>query len=99
MIKCRTAQQIRTLLSLISWSDGKKSVSITTTLLPPQGSKGVLYNVPLDLTTEELQESLKTQNVTFTKRFKYRSRDTQTLQDSTTVLVISPKQNYQLKLK
>jgi len=52
-----------------------------------QSSKGVLHNVPLDLTPEELQESLKTQNVTFTKRFKYRSQDTQTLQDSTAVLV------------
>jgi len=87
MIKCRTAQQIRTLLSLTSCSDGKKSISTSPTLLPLQGSKGVLYHVPLDLTTEELQESLKTQNVTFTKRFKYFSRDTRTLQDSTTVLV------------
>jgi len=50
MIKGRTAQQIGKFLSMTSWSDGKKSVSISTTLLPPQGSKGVLYNVPLDLT-------------------------------------------------
>jgi len=99
MIKCRTAQQIRTLLSLTSWSDGERSVSISTTLLPPQGSKGVLYNVPLNLIPEEFQESLKTQNVTFTKRFKYRSRDNQTLQDSTTVLVHFSKQNYRLRLK
>jgi len=47
----------------------------------------VCYITYLLTSPEELQESLKTQNVTFTKRFKYRSRDTQTLQDSSTVLV------------
>jgi len=65
---------MKTLLNTSTLSDGTVSTPIRSSLLQPVGAKGVIYNVPLDITVHEIQVCLQSL-VKFVKRFKLR-RDT-----------------------
>jgi len=59
MVKVETTLQVKGLLALAFLSDGSgESIPILTSLLQPANAKGVLYRVPVDLSTEELKTSL-----------------------------------------
>ena len=69
MIKCENIQQMSQLLNSRFLSDGVKSVQIVTSVVQPAGAKWMIYRDPMDLTDEDLLESLKPQRVTYMKRF------------------------------
>jgi len=87
MIKCSTAQQMKTLLSTTSLSNGITAVPVKASHLqiPPPSAKGVIYRVLVGLKTGELLQALKAQHVKFVKRFHVRSADTSELKDTGTV--------------
>ena len=56
MVKVETTLQVKGLLALAYLSDGSGvSIPILTSLLQPANAKGVIYRVPVDLSTEELK--------------------------------------------
>jgi len=75
-IKCSTAQQIKTLLSSTSLSNGKAAVPVKASLLPPPSANGVIYRVPVEVKTGELMQALQAQHVKFVKRVQVTSADT-----------------------
>jgi len=50
LVKCKSPQQMKTLLNTSTPSDGTVSLPILSSLLQPIGAKGVIYNVPLEIT-------------------------------------------------
>jgi len=46
------------------------------------GASGVIYNVPLDISTDDLLACLASQGVKFVKRFRFKSSDSSELKDS-----------------
>ena len=60
-IICKTCNRVNTLLDLDSLSDSAgNSIPIIASITKPPGAKGVIYNVPLDITNDDLLECLKT---------------------------------------
>jgi len=66
---------VLTLLSCKNLSDGNKTVEVETSSLKPVGAKGVIYNVSLEITTDEIAEGLAGQKVTFVKRFRFKCKE------------------------
>jgi len=46
------------------------------------GARGVIYNLPLDISTDDLVACLAGQGVKFVKRFRFKSSDSSELKDS-----------------
>ena len=60
LIICKTSNQVKTLLDLDSLSDSAgNSIPIIASTTKPSGARGVIYNVPLDITNDDLLECLK----------------------------------------
>jgi len=74
---------MKTLLNTSTLSDGTVSIPMLSSLLQPIGAKGVIYNVPLDITVQEIQECLQS---LVRKKFKFRRDTTNEYFDSQTVL-------------
>ena len=77
---------MKTLLNTSTLSDGTVSIPILSSLLQPVGAKGVIYNVPLEITVQEIQECMQSL-IKFVKRFKLRRDTTNEYFDSQTVLL------------
>jgi len=54
LVKCKSPHQIKTLLDTSTLSDGTVSIPVLSSLPQPIGAKGVMYNVPLDITVQEI---------------------------------------------
>jgi len=76
-----------TLLQCTKLTDGAVSVEIAASSMRPLGSRGVIYNVPLDISTDDLVACLASQGVKFVKRFRFKSSDSSELKDSKSVLL------------
>ena len=60
LIICKTSNQVKTLLNLDSLSDSAgNSIPIIASTTKPPGARGVIYNVPLDITNDDLLDCLK----------------------------------------
>jgi len=87
MVKVETTLQVKGLLVLAFLSDGSGvSISILASLLQPANAKGVIYRVPVDLSTDELKASLNSRNVSYVRRFNFKDHEGN-MRDSTTVLL------------
>jgi len=83
IVTCSSAQQVKTLLSCTTLSDGTKTVEVVASSLKPVGAKGAIYNVPLEISTEEILQGLTGQIVSFAKRFRVKCKDSSEFRDST----------------
>jgi len=86
LVKCKSPHQLKPLLNTSTLSDGTVSISILSSLLQPMGAKGVIYNVLLDITVQEIQVCLQSL-VKFVKIFKLWRDTTNEYFDSQTVLL------------
>jgi len=87
IVKCCSLQQMTTLLQCTNLTDGAVSVEITARSMRPLGARGVIYNVPLDISTDDLVSCLASQGVKFVKRFRFKSSDSSKLKDSKSVFL------------
>jgi len=87
IVTCSGAQHVKTLLSCKTLLDGNKTVEVETSSLKPVGAKGVIYNVPLEISTDEIVEGLAGQKVTFVKRFRFRCKESSEFRDSKSVFL------------
>ena len=87
IVTCSSAQQVKTLLSCKNLSNGNKTVEVETSSLKPVGAKGAIYNVALEISTDELVEGLAGQKVTFVKRFSFRCKESSEIRDSKSVFL------------
>jgi len=71
IVKCCSVQQMTTLLQCTKLTDGAVSVEIAATSMRPLGARGVIYNLPLDISTDDLVACLASQGVKFVKRFRF----------------------------
>jgi len=58
-----------TLLQCTKLTDGAVSVEIAASSLRPLGARGVIYNVPLDISTDDLVACLASQGAKFVNCF------------------------------
>jgi len=58
IVSCSIAQQVKTLLNCKNLSDSNRTVEVETSSLKPVGAEGVIYNVRLENTTDEIAELL-----------------------------------------
>ena len=87
IVNCCSVQQIKTLLKCPKLIDGAVTVEIAASPLQPLGTRGVIYNVPLDISTEDILACLATHGVQSVKRFRFKSKDSPELKDSTSVFL------------
>jgi len=87
IVNCCSVQQIKTLLKCPKLIDGAVTVEIAASPLQPLGTRGVIYNVPLDISTEDILACLATHGVKSVKRFRFKSKDSPELKDSTSVFL------------
>jgi len=69
IVKCCSVQQMTTLLQCTKLKDGAVSVKIVARSMRLLGAQGVIYNVPLDISIDDLVACLASQGVKFVKRF------------------------------
>ena len=87
MVKVETTLQVKGLLALAFLSDDLGvSIPILASLFQPANAKGVIYRVPVDLSTDQLKASLNSQNDGYAKRFNFKDYEGN-MRDSTTVLL------------
>jgi len=68
-------QQTTTLLNCTKLTDGVVAVEVTACPRKPIGARGVIYNVPLDIPTDDILACLAGQGVQSVRRFRYKSKD------------------------
>ena len=78
---------MNTLLQCTKLTDGAVSVEIAASSMRPLGAWGDIYNVPLDISTDDLVACLASQGVKFVKRFRFKSSDSSELKDSKSVFL------------
>ena len=76
-----------TLLSSKKLSDSNKTVEVETSSLKPVGAKGVIYNVPLEISADEIVEGLAAQKVTFVKHFRFKCKESSEFRDTKSVFL------------
>jgi len=60
-------------------------VEIAASSLQPLGARGVIYNVPLDISSDDIVACLASQGVQSAKRFRFKSSHSTELKDSKSV--------------
>ena len=87
IMKFFSAQQMTTLPQCTKLTDGGVSVEIAASSMRPLGARGVIYSVPLDISTDDLVACLASQGVKFVKRFCFKRSDSSELKDSRSVFL------------
>ena len=75
-VRCQNEDQIRRLIQCKNLGDvGGANIEVTVELYKTKApeTKGVISDVPMDLTDEEIRNELRDMNVSFAKRLPYRS--------------------------
>jgi len=75
IVNCCSVQQMTTLLNCTKLTDGVVAVEVTASPRKPIGARGVIYNVPLDIPTDDILACLAGQGVQSVRRFRYKSKD------------------------
>jgi len=76
-----------TLRQCTKLTDGAVSVEIPASSMQPLGARVVIYNEPLDISTDDLVACLASQGVKFVKRFRFKNSDSSELKDSKSVFL------------
>jgi len=63
IMKCCSVQQMTTLLNCTKLTDGVVAVEVTASPRKLLGARGVIYNVPLDILTDDILACLAGQGV------------------------------------
>jgi len=87
IVNCCSVQQIKTFLKCTKLTDGAVTVEVAASPLQPLGARGVIYNVPLDISTEDILAWLASQGVQSVKRFRFKSKDSPELQNAKSVFL------------
>jgi len=87
IVKCCSVQQTTTLLQCTKLTDGAVSVKIAASSMQPLGARGVIYNVPLDISADDLVACLASQGIKFVKRFRFKSSDSYEMKESQSVFL------------
>ena len=69
-----SVQQVTRLLNCTKLTDGIIAVEATASPRKPTGARGVIYNVPLDIPTDNILACLAGQGVQSVRRFRYKSK-------------------------
>jgi len=72
---CCSVQQMTTLLNCTQLTDGVVAVEVTASPRKPIGARGVIYNVALDIPTDDILACLAGQGVQSVRRFRYKSKN------------------------
>ena len=86
IVTCSNVQHVKTLLSCTTLSDGTETVEVVASSLKPVGAKGV-YNLPLEISSEEILLGLAGQKRSFAKRFRFKCKDSSEFRVSTSVFL------------
>jgi len=89
IVKCCSVKQMTMLLQCTKLTDGAVTVEIAASSMRPLVARGVIYNVPSDISTDDLVACLASQEVKFVKRFRFKSSDSSELKDSKSVFLQS----------
>ena len=87
IVKCCSVQQMTTLLQRTKLTDGAVSVEIAVSSMRPLGARGVICNVPIDISTDDFVACLASHGVKFVKRFRFKSSDSSELKNSKSVFL------------
>jgi len=87
IVNCCSVQEMKTLLKSTKLTDGAVTVEVAASPLQPLGARGVIYNVPLDISTEDILACFASQGVQSVKRFRFKSKDSPELKDSKSVFL------------
>ena len=63
IVHCCSVQQMKTFLKCPKLTDGAVTVEVAASPLQPLGARGVINNVPLDISTEDILACLASQGV------------------------------------
>ena len=76
-VKCANHDQVRKLLLCDDVGSSKTPIPVSAELYrtKPTEVRGVISDVPLDLTDEEIKQSLSNLRMTFVRRMQYRNKD------------------------
>ena len=75
IVNCCSVQHMTTLLNCTHLTDGVVAVEVTASPRKPIGARGVIYNVPLDISTDDILACLAGQGVQSVRRFQYTSKE------------------------
>jgi len=78
---------MNTLLKCTKLADGAVVVGVAGSSLQRLGTRGVIYNVPLDIFAEDILACLASQGVQSVKRFSFKRKDSPELQVSKSVFL------------
>jgi len=68
-----------TLLNCTKLTDGVVAVEVTASPRKPKGARGVIYNVPVDIPTDDILACLAGQGVQSVRRFRYKMTETKSV--------------------
>jgi len=63
------------LLKCTKLPDAAVTVEVAANSVKPLGARGAIYNVPLDISTDDILACLAGQSVQSVKRFRFKSKD------------------------
>jgi len=75
------------LLNCTKLTDGVVAVEVTASPRKPIGARGVIYNVPLDIPTDDISACLAGQGVQSVRRFRYKSKESSEMTESKSVFL------------
>jgi len=87
IINCCSVQQVTTLLNCTKLTDGVVPVEVTASPRKPIGARGVIYNVPLHIPTDDILACLVGQGVQSVRRFRCKSKDSSEMTESKSVFL------------
>jgi len=87
IVNCRSVQQMTTLLNCTKLTDGVVAVDVTASPRKPIGARSVIYNVPLDIPTDDILACLAGQGVQSVRRFRYKSKDSSEMTESKSIFL------------
>jgi len=87
IVNCCSVQQMTTLLNCTHLTDGVVAVEVTASPRKPIGARGVIYNVPLDIPTDNILTCLAGQGVQSMRRFRYKSKNSSEMTESKSVFL------------
>jgi len=76
-----------TLLNCTKLTDGVLAVEVTASRRKPIGARGVIYNVPLGIPTDDILACLAGQGVQSVRRFRYKGKDSSEMTESKSVFL------------
>ena len=84
---CCNVQQMKPLHSCTKLTDGVVAVEVTAGPRKLIGARGIIYNVPLDIPTDDILACLAGQGIQSVRRFRYKSKDSSEMTESKSIFL------------